>query len=189
VSLNGKPVGMTGQNISYTPTATEANPAGLVRATGYVDAAFTIALSGAAWTLETVLGTGRADLGIIPLYVNAVTWTLTPAWNSALAKTVNVPGTQSYAPVTASTKLPGPFPSDTAKTVTVTITVAYASPGGTYNGRVYEPMNHVIALTQAVAYDGIGKRIAFTFTAIYAETDPESGEYGAQLGFAGIVNV
>lgn len=189
VFLNGKPAGMTGQNISYTPTATEPNPAGIVRAMGYVDATFSIALSGAAWTLETVLGTGRADLGIIPLYVNGVTWTLTPAWNSALGKTVNVPGTQNYAPVTASTKLPGPFPSDSPKTVNVTITVAYSSPGGTYNGRVYEPMNHVIALTQAVAYDGVGKRIAFTFTAIYAETDPESGEYGAQLGFAGIVNV
>jgi hypothetical protein len=86
--------------------------------------------------------------------------------------------------------LPGPFPSDANKTVVVTITVTCSSPGGTYNGWQFEPLSgQVLTLSRVVAYDGIGKRISFAFSRFYNETEPDSGDYGGDIGFMGIVNI
>jgi hypothetical protein len=190
VFLNGTHVGMSGQNISYTPTPAEPNPAGVVRAPGYFDANFSISLNAAAWKLEAVLGSGRSDIGEVPIYVDSVHWSITPAWNTALGTTLTLPGPRNYAPIVGSTVLPGPFPSDTNKTVGVTITVTCSSPGGTYNGWQFEPLSgQVLTLSRVVAYDGIGKRISFAFSRFYNETEPDSGEYGGDIGFMGIVNI
>jgi hypothetical protein len=190
VFINGKHVGMSAQDISYSPTATEPNPTGFVRAPGYFDAAFSIALSGAAWKLEAVLGTGRSDIGTVPIFVDNVHWSITPSWNTALGKTLNLPGSLSYAPIMGWTMLPGPFPGDTPKTVAVTITVTCSSPGGNYNGWELEPLSgQVLTLSQSVAYDGVGKRIAYAFSQFYAENEPDEGNYGGTIGFMGITNI
>lgn len=190
IFLNGTSVGMTGQNISYTPTATEPNPTGFVRAPGYLDESFTITLNSAAWKLEVRLGTGRSDIGPIPVYVDTVHVAVTPAWNAALGTTLSRPGTMSYGAIEASTTLPGPFADDSPQTVTVTITVTCSSPGGNLNGWEFEPMSgQIVTRTSAVAYDGVGKRIGYAFTSFYNEYEPDEGYYGGDIVFAGIEDI
>jgi hypothetical protein len=107
VLLNGKNVGTTGAPFSYSPHAGDPNPSGVVHEPiAYFDATFSITLVDPTWTLFAQAEPIPAFFDTIKIDIDQITWTVSPDWDSSLAKTI----TAALSPpsATGSASLPKP---------------------------------------------------------------------------------
>jgi hypothetical protein len=184
VLLNGANVGTAGTPFSYSPKAGDPNPAGNAREpVAYFDASFTINLVDPSWTLFLQAGPGMAFLDTLKINIDQITWTVTPDWNAALAKTVTV--TPSPAAATGSAIIP--VPTGAVKTVTVTIAGKASTAGGYLNGFVIPAQSFTIAGdTRKVAFHGPDEKIGWLLEVKYVTDQASYIVFNIVATFAGI---
>ena len=171
VLLNGKSVGTTGAPFSYSPHAGDPNPSGVVHEPiAYFDATFSISLVDPTWTLFLQAGPIPVSLDTIKIDLDLITWTVTPDWNSALAKTI----TAALSPPSATAAVNLPKPPGAVKSVAVAIAGRASTKGGDLNGFTVPAQSFAIGTASAkVAFHGPNERMGWLLQPVYV-TDQTS---------------
>lgn len=188
VLLNGKNIGSTSVPFSYSPKPGDPNPSGVVHEpVAYFDATFSITLTDPTWTLFVQAGPLPAYLDTIKIDLTEISWTVTPDWNTTLAKTLTV----SPNPPSATSSINLQIPTGAVKTVTVTISGKSSTQGGYWNGYTIEPQSFTIGSdTEKVGFHGPNERMGWLLLVKYI-ADPTSGAgvFNVVPTFVGITDV
>jgi hypothetical protein len=139
-----------------------------------------------SWTLFLQAGPVPVFFKTLQINIDEVTWTVTPDWNSALAKTVTVKTPSAAA--TGSLNLP--IPTGSVKTVTVSISGKASTKGGTVDYYSVSPQSFSIAAdTEKVAFHGPNEHIGWSLAATYGFDKDSNLIFTASPTFAGIMDV